>query len=91
MNSSFHYHLSKGGRALKHYMPLIGVCLAGVVGFSMYQNDPGFQRAIVFATALSYISWGICHHKIHRDLTIPVILEYGIIALLGVIIVFSFL
>ena len=78
-------------RHLQHYLPLLGILVAGLVGIITFSYDTNFQMALLFATASGYVSWGIVHHYIHGDLHSSIIFEYIVIALLGVVIVSSIL
>lgn len=78
-------------RHIQHYLPLVGIIVAGVFGFVVFSYDRRFQAAITIATAAGYFVWGMVHHHLHRDLHFPVVLEYLAIAALGVVIVFSLL
>lgn len=74
-----------------HYASLIGILIFGLLGFLFFNYERGFQVAIAISMALSYVSWGIVHHYIHRDLDLNVFIEYVIIALLGLVIMLSLL
>ena len=74
---------------LPHYISLVGIFIAGLVGFYFYSYDQLFQIGIVVAMSLAYISWGIIHHTIHEDICFSIILEYIAVAILGVVMVFS--
>jgi hypothetical protein len=74
---------------LPHYFSLLGILSAGFVAFWFFSYDRLFQTAISIAVAASYIVWGIVHHYIHHDLTVSVVIEYLVIASLGMVIVFS--
>jgi len=76
---------------IKHYLPLLGIFMAGLVGFLLFPYDKGFQMALAIAVGVSYVSWGIVHHHIHDDLHLSVVVEYITIATLGLVIVFSLL
>lgn len=45
--------------------------------------------AIVISVAIGYFVWGLVHHAIHGDLYWPVVVEYAVIASLGLVVVFS--
>ena len=47
--------------------------------------------AIAVGVAGAYITWGIVHHHLHRDLHVSVVVEYILIASLGVIVTLSIL
>lgn len=71
---------------LAHYLSLLGIFLAGIVSFVFFSYDEGFQIAVVIATAIAYVFWGLIHHFLHRDLYFSVIVEYVAVALLGMVI-----
>ena len=71
---------------LPHYISLIGILIAGILGFYFFSYDRFFQTAIVIALALSYVSWGIIHHAIHKDICLSIIMEYIAVSILGVVI-----
>lgn len=72
-----------------HYMPLIGILAVGVLGFYIFAYDRIFQIFISVALAVSYLVWGIVHHYIHKDLHLSVVIEYIIVASLGLVAVLS--
>ncbi|OGM76414.1 hypothetical protein A2210_00195 [Candidatus Woesebacteria bacterium RIFOXYA1_FULL_40_18] len=74
---------------LAHYIPLFGLLAAGFVAFWLFSYDRVFQIATAIATALAYVLWGVVHHYIHRDLNISVVVEYLVIASLGLVVIFS--
>lgn len=76
-------------RHLPHYLSLIGIFLAGIVGFALFSYDRVFQAIIAISLAVSYVSWGIIHHQIHKELYLAVVIEYLVVASLGLIIILS--
>lgn len=78
-------------RHLSHYLPLVGILAAGVLGFLSFSYDKTFQAMIAVATAVAYVVWGVVHHHLHRDLHFSVFIEYIAVAGLGVVIIFSLL
>jgi len=76
-------------RHLPHYFALLGIFTAGVVAFSLFAYDRTFQMIVAVAVAASYVTWGIVHHAIHRDLYLAVVIEYLAVACLGLTLVFS--
>lgn len=76
-------------RHIQHYLPLIGILLAGFLGFWIFSYDQVFQMAIALGLSASYVSWGIIHHYIHKDLHASVVVEYLAVALLGLVVVYS--
>ena len=83
--------VKRASQHMQHYLPLIGILVAGVFGFMAFSYDKIFQAAIVLALAASYFAWGVIHHHLHRDLHLSVVLEYFAISALGIVIVFSLL
>lgn len=74
---------------LPHYISLIAIFVMGVVGFYYFSYDRAFQVGVVIALAVSYVSWGIVHHMVHKDITTSVVLEYVAVSVLGTVIVLS--
>ncbi len=74
---------------LPHYAALFGVLIAGFAGLILFSYDRNFQIAVAIATAASYVAWGVVHHMLHRDLHLETFIEYVVIAILGLVIIFS--
>lgn len=74
---------------LPHYLSLFGILVAGAVGFYLFSYDKTFQIGIALALSTSYISWGLIHHTIHKDISLNIIFEYIAIAILGLTIVLA--
>jgi hypothetical protein len=78
-------------RHIQHFLPLLAILAAGLMGIFIFSYDTNFQFILLLATASGYVSWGIIHHYIHGDLHTSVIAEYFVIAFLGIVIVSSIL
>jgi hypothetical protein len=74
---------------LPHYMLLFGILLAGFAGLILFSYDKNFQAAVAIAIASAYVFWGVVHHYLHKDLHLEVFVEYVVIAILGLVIIFS--
>jgi hypothetical protein len=74
---------------ISHYASLIGIFVAGLVGFYVFSYDKSFQVAIATALSASYVSWGIIHHAIHKDISLSIILEYVAVAIVGMVMTYS--
>jgi hypothetical protein len=74
---------------IPHYISLFAIFFAGVLGFYLFSYDKSFQIGIAIALAASYVSWGIIHHVIHKDIYLSVILEYVSVAILGLVMILS--
>ncbi|AKM82861.1 hypothetical protein A2422_02730 [Candidatus Woesebacteria bacterium RIFOXYC1_FULL_31_51] len=74
---------------IPHYISLFAIFFAGVLGFYLFSYDKSFQIGVAIALAGSYVSWGIIHHVIHKDIYLSVILEYVAVAILGLVMILS--
>lgn len=74
---------------LPHYLSLFGIFAAAIVGFIVFSYDRDFQVAIAVAVSASYFVWGVVHHSMHKDLEIKVVLDYLVVALLGMVTLLS--
>lgn len=75
----------------KHYIPLLSILLAGIAGFIIFSYDIAFQISVLVATSAGYVTWGIAHHYLHKDLEVSVAIEYIIVGALGLLIALSIL
>lgn len=71
---------------LPHYLSLLGIIAATIVGYVAFSYDKDFQLAVITASCVSYFVWGLVHHYLHRDLSLQVVLEYLVMATLGFVI-----
>lgn len=78
-------------RYVQHYLPLLGLIGAGVIGFYIFSYDRLFQFFIAIAVSVSYVTWGLVHHYLHEDFHLSIVIEYLIIAILGLVVIFSIL
>lgn len=76
-------------RHLPHYLTLFGILFAGLLGIFIFSYDRVFQVAISIAVAVSYVAWGVVHHIIHKDFHLAIVVEYLLVASLGLVVVFS--
>jgi len=83
--------MKKLSKDISHYLPLIGIFLAGILGFFVFSYDRIFQTSIAVGMVVSYFVWGVVHHHVHDDLHMAVILEYLIFASLGLVLILSLL
>jgi len=74
---------------ITHYMVLFGILLAGFAGMILFSYDTKIQTAVALALVTSYVSWGIIHHHLHKDLHLETVIEYITVAVLGFVIIFS--
>lgn len=74
---------------LSHYIPLIGIFVSGLIGFWLFSFDREFQFAVAVSVAMSYVSWGIVHHILHKDFCLEIFVEYVMFAIVGLLILSS--
>lgn len=74
---------------IPHYLSLIVVLAVGVLAFSVFSYSKMLQAAVSISVAGAYIVWGVVHHSLHKDFHLSVVVEYVILAMLGLIIVLS--
>lgn len=55
------------------------------------QGDKTMTLVLVGMLAFFYVVWGILHHLVHHSVTLRIVLEYVVVALLGVAVVFFIL
>lgn len=67
--------------------------ILGVSIFLVFQNqgDKGLILEFVGLFAISYVIWGILHHLVHHSVSVRVVIEYIVVALLGVAVIFFIL
>ena len=70
-------------------MVLFGILLAGFTGLVLFSYDKVFQVAVSLALVMSYVSWGVVHQYLDRDLHLETVVEYLVVAALGFVIIFS--
>lgn len=74
---------------IAHYVPLMGIFMAGTVGFWLFAYDRQFQLAVSIAVTVAYVVWGVVHHIIHKDLCLEIFFEYLMFAAVGFLILAS--
>jgi hypothetical protein len=72
-----------------HYLPLIGMLLFVIAAFAWFSYDKSMLLGSSIALSGAYVSWGVVHHYIHKDLSSEVVFEYVAVAILGLILLIS--
>jgi hypothetical protein len=81
--------MKKISKDLPHYLSLASVLIIGLIAFIVFSYERAFQIAVAIAVAVAYVVWGIVHHAIHRDLELIVVIEYLVVASLGLVVILS--
>ena len=84
-------YIRKIAKHLPHYLSLVGILAAATIAFIIFKNDRLFLIGIVVATSAAYLSWGLIHHLLHKDLYLSVFIEYLAVSILGAILVLALL
>jgi hypothetical protein len=77
----------------KHLHLLVLVIILGfsLFTFTLLSGKQDLQFLVGFMSALSYVMWGIIYHVIERDLYPRVVLEYVLVAAVGMILMYTVL
>ena len=81
---------SKNGD-LEYYISLIFILSLGLFFIILSSPNKNLQLILVLLTTFFYILFGVVHHLINHDLSIRVMVQYVIIGVLGVTVIFFFL
>lgn len=76
------------------HLHLLILCI--ILGFSLFTftllgGRRDLQFLVGFMSALSYVMWGIIYHIIERDLYPRVVIEYVLVAAVGMILMYTVL
>ena len=71
-----------------YYLSLFMILILGLLLTFLATPNFMFQTIIILITILFYVLWGILHHLINHELTAKIVIEYILIGLLGVSILF---
>lgn len=67
------------------------VILLGLFAVLSNEHDKGLQMVIVVLMAFFYVASGVIHHLLSHDITAKIVVEYVLIASVGIAIVFFIL
>jgi hypothetical protein len=65
--------------------------MSGFFLFLTFASQPQTQIMIVMLTSFFYVGFALFHHYLNRDLSAKVVIEYVLIAALGISLVFFYL
>ena len=74
-----------------YYLSLSIILLLGLILIIVSSPNIRFQSVILLLTVVFYILWGLLHHFINHELTSKIMIEYALIGLLGISILFFFI
>lgn len=73
---------------LGYYISLILILSLGLISILLANPNVKTQAVIVFITVFFYVLWGMLHHLINHELTLRIMIEYILIGVLGMSILF---
>lgn len=77
MRQGLHTHIA-------YYLSLIAVLALGLILIAITKNNPQVQMVAIVMTGFLYALWGIAHHALHHDIAAKVVVEYVLIAAIGI-------
>lgn len=75
---------------LGYYISLLAILFLGVL-IAFNSSDKQFQLLVTVVTAFFYTVWGVLHHALNHELTAKIVIEYVLMATLGIAFVFFLL
>jgi len=80
-------------RISEHFIYYISLIIILSLSFLLaYSNsDRDFQIGVIIATTFFYVLWGILHHLMNHDLHTKIVIEYILIGVFGLTIIFFLL
>lgn len=73
---------------IAYYVSFLLIMGAGISAVFLSQGDKNLQLDFVLMLAGAYLIWGILHHFIHHSVTLRLVIEYIVVACLGVAVIF---
>ncbi|PIR80323.1 MAG: hypothetical protein COU25_00865 [Candidatus Levybacteria bacterium CG10_big_fil_rev_8_21_14_0_10_35_13] len=71
-----------------YYVSLVSIFIVGLAAAVIASPNFSLQIFIVILTIVIYVLWGILHHYITHELTAKIMVEYILIGLLGLSMIF---
>ena len=76
---------------ITHYLIILAILCLGISGAMLFAYNDLLQFLFIVTMAILYAVYGVVHHYLEHDLTIKIVIEYVLVALLIVaIFVFTF-
>lgn len=67
------------------YFILGFIFFLGLIAYFFVAPNPSSRRFIVYFLAAAYFFWSLYHHYKRGDLSLPIIVEYLVISLFGIV------
>ena len=73
-----------------YYLSLVIILTLGLL-LAVTSSNKTFQIGVVIVTTFFYVLWGIMHHLLNHDLHAKIVIEYILIGVFGLTIIFFLL
>lgn len=74
-----------------HYISLLLILGLGFLGLKLSYPNRILEMQIIILTAVFYVIWGITHHHQNHSLNSKIVIEYILIAALGIAVLLFFI
>lgn len=74
-----------------HYVSLLLILGLGFLGLKLSYPNRILEMQIIILTAVFYVIWGITHHHQNHSLNSKIVIEYILIAALGIAVLLFFI
>ena len=81
MNNKLFKHLS-------YYLTLITIFIVGFILSILSYPNLNLEILVIILTIITYVIWGVLHHHLDHQLSKKILIEYIMIGVLGISIVF---
>lgn len=68
-----------------HSLVLVAMLALGVYTFFYVRPNTSMQLLIGIITSVAYVSWGLIHHALEKDLHAKVVVEYVLIGAIAIV------
>lgn len=76
---------------LGYYLSFLLILGGGIASVFLSQGDKQLEMEFVVLLSGAYVLWGILHHVIHHSVTVRLVIEYIVVASLGIAVIFFIL
>lgn len=74
-----------------HVLIFVSASLIAVGGMLTFRNNSNYQLSILTVLVVGYLAWAINYHRLDKSLSLEIVLEYILTALLILIIFYGIL
>lgn len=71
------------------YIVLLFIFIISGLAFYLFSFDPHAQRRVIYFASGAYFLWSLHHHYKRGDLHVSIVIEYVLIAILGIVLLSS--